>query len=190
MSLESVVRCAWDAYDREDYADMVACASQLVLAGDPWAVLGYFLRGMANEHWQGGPDECMRLAVSDYRTAATLAPHANAYQNLARALMKMGSARYEQAHRYLLEGWAFEESPELMLGFGHYFLTKPAPEPARAMSFYRRAAMRGRFRGFIVAAQICKSTGRPLQAALWNSARIVLAPLLWLTQGRRAMFEF
>ena len=31
---------------------------------------------------------------------------------------------------------------------------------------------------------------KPLQGALWSLARIVLAPLVWLTQGRRAMYEF
>ena len=188
--MEAVVEKAWSAYERKEYADMVAYASQLVCAGDPWAIQGYFLRGMANEHWEGGPEDRLRLAVNDDRAAAILAPHANAYQNLARSLMKMGVAHYDEAYRYLSEGWRFDESPELMLGFGWYFLTKPSPDLALALKFYRRAAMRGRYRGFVVAAQICRNMGKPLQAALWDIARIVLAPAIWLVQGRRAMFEF
>lgn len=190
MNLDAVVQSAWRAYDREKYGDMVLHASQLVSAGDPWAVQGYFLRGMANEHWVAGPEDRLRSAVSDYRAAAILAPHANAYQNLARALMKMGGSHYEEAYRYLLEGWKFEQTPELMLGFSNYFYTRPTPDLKQALTFSRRAAMRGRFRGFIVSAQICRSAGSPMQARLWDLARIVLSPVIWLAQGRRAMFQF
>ncbi|HEY9146387.1 MAG TPA: hypothetical protein VIN36_06840 [Thiobacillus sp.] len=130
------------------------------------------------------------MAVGDYRSAAILAPHANAFQNLARALMKLGPEHYDEAHRFLLEAWGFKKTPELMLGFGEYFLTKPVPDPERTLDYYRRAAMHGRFRGFIVAARICRDAGKPVQGALWDTARILLSPIIWLTQGRRAMFEF
>lgn len=190
MNLDPVIETAWRAYDREDYAGMVSYATRLVSAGDPWAVQGHFLRGMAHEHWEAGPDDRLQMAVSDYRSAAILAPHANAYQNLARALMKLGNEHYDEAHRFLLEAWSLKRNPELMLGFGKYFLTKPVPDPERALAFYRRAAMHGRFRGFVAAAQICRDTGKPFQGALWDATRVLLAPIIWLTQGRRAMFEF
>ena len=190
MRLEDVVEAAWNSYDREEYADMILHATRLVLAGDPWAGQGHFLRGMAYENWESGPGDRLQLAVNEYRRTAILAPHSAAYQSLARALMKIGATHYDEAYRHLLEASSFGESPELMLGFGKYFLTKPDPEPGTALVFYRRAAFRGRFRGFIAAAQICKSMGKPLEGALWGLARIFLAPLIWLTQGRRAMYEF
>ena len=190
VSMKDELEAAWKSYDDANYADMVAHASRLVLAGNPWAGQGHFLRGMAYENWEGGPEDRLRLAVNDYRRTAILAPHGAAYQNLARVLMKMGAANYDEAYRHLLEASAFGQSPELMLGFGKYFLTKPDPEPGQALMFYRRAALRGRFRGFIAAAQVCRSMDKPLQGALWSLARIVLAPLVWLTQGRRAMYEF
>jgi len=189
-SASDALKQAHLAYDRNDYAAMIDFSSQLVTAGDPWKVQGYFLRGMAYEHWLDGPEGRLRTAVDNFRTAAILAPHANAYQNLARALMKLGDSHYDEAYRLLLEGWEWEKSPELMLGLGHYFLTKPTPEPDQALEFYKRAALRGRFRGFMTAAAILRRTGKPVQALGWDVARISLAPILWLLQGRRAHFEF
>ena len=104
--------------------------------------------------------------------------------------MKMGGSHYDEAYRHLLEAWTFEKSPELLLGFGNYFLTKPAPDPGQALKFFRRAALRGRFRGFVAAGQVCRGMGKPLQGALWDLARIGFAPVIWLTQGRRATYEF
>ena len=145
MSMKDEREAAWKSYDEANYADMVAHASRLVLAGSPWAGQGHFLRGMAYENWEGGPEDRLRLAVNDYRRTAILAPHSAAYQNIARALMKMGAAHYDEAYRHLLEASACGQSPELMLGFGRYFHTKPDPELEQALVFYRRAALRGRF---------------------------------------------
>lgn len=153
-------------------------------------VQGYMLRGIAFENWHQSPESKIREAVSDYRSAAILAPSAAAYQYLARALMKSGENHYEEAHRFLQEGWELEKCPEILLGLGKYYLTKPAQDLDQAMLYYKRAAFNGRFCGFLATARIYRISGRPGLAFAWDMLRILLAPLVWITQGRRALFDF
>lgn len=190
MKLNEIWKLALVAYDRRNYEEMAVHASELIAAGAPWDAQGYHLRGLANELRCDGPGERLDAAISDYRQAAVLVPHPVSYQCLARALMKAGHSRYDEAYRFLLEGSKLELTPELLLGFGHYYSTQASPDLEKALAFFRRAAYRGRFRGFVAAAQLYRRTGSHVKAFAWDLARIVLSPVIWLLQGRHALFEF
>lgn len=190
MNFEQVLRDAQIADENEAYAEVIRLASHLIQAGDPWIVRGFMLRGSAYEHGSSDGVGDIAMAVQDFRQVSILAPHSLSYQCLARVLMKSGNDNYPSALRFLGEASSLGATPELYLGYAHYYQTCREPDLQLARKYFLRAALRGRFQGFFGYSHVSRMLGQPIRAAFVDAVRVVLGPFIWLVLGAKARYQF
>ena len=190
IDLDRIERDAEAAYGRADYPAVIALATQLVRAGEPWMTSGYLLRGWADENLADASEKDLENAIADFRRLAILAPGTPSLLNLARTLMKQGPTHYPAAWAFLGEASAMDHTPEVDLGFAEYHLGAPSGDLRLAQQHFLRAAMAGRFKGFFGYARASRLAGQPGRALLADCLRVVLGPLLWLLLGEKAQYQF
>lgn len=186
--LEAVSNKAEEALDRGEYAAVVAAATTLIEAGEPWLLDGLVRRALALEHWTEGPPDRLLTAADDWRATIELAPAAVAYRGLARILLKLGDR--EAAYDNLLEAESRGVTPETLLGFAQYHRTSVPPDLETAKAYFLRAALRGRSCGIRGYVEVAFELDQPGAAVVMTLGGLVATPLLALVLGERRHDDF
>ncbi|WP_125361619.1 hypothetical protein [Stenotrophomonas sp. 278] len=149
---------------------------------------GYTCQGMAFEDGGVDLDPDFDRSLDSYRRASLIAPNAVSFIHLARISLKRKD--YPSALRFLNISAEYEETPEVLLGFGHYFEDHLPKEASNAKSYFMKAALRGRFDGFFGYSRVARKLGQTFRAFLMDCCRVVSGPFIALAIGVRAQFKF
>lgn len=109
---------------------------------------------------------------------------------LARASMKRGHAHYNDAHQWLLELEEIEVTASTHLAWAWYYETSPTPDLQLARQRYVRAALRGRFWGFLGYSRVSRRMGERGRALGCDCLRVLVGPFLFLLLGARTQYTF
>lgn len=149
---------------------------------------GYSCRGMVFE--DGGLDVAIDLerSLDSYRRASLIVPCAVSFLHLARISLKQKD--FAQSWRFLEISSGYEVTPEILLGYAQWFEESVPMDAEKAMFYYWKAALRGRFAGFFGYSRVARSAGQPLRALSMDVLRILTGPLIALAIGVRAQYQF
>lgn len=172
--------------------DALKIGNDLVASDDEGDRLsGYLCRGLVYEDGGQGLQKDIEKSIYNYRQAALIAPNAISFCYLARASMKKGGeSGYSEALKYLQQAAESGVTPEVILGFAHYYRTKPDNDFESAKKFYLRAAFHGRYMGFFGYSEVSRQSGQNFRAAVVDVIRIFLGPFIALLIGVRAQDRF
>jgi len=152
---------------------------------------GYLCLGYAYEDLEAESGRNLERALGYYRQVSLLTPSPLPFLLMARVSMRVGGDEgFESALRYLQEVEKFGVTPELLLGFAHYYRFGSQKSLKKARDFYLRAATRGRFSGFLGYSDVARELNQKWRARLMDSLRVLLAPLIVVLIGRRAREAF
>jgi TPR repeat protein len=145
---------------------------------------GYLMRGAIFEYGPAGIRKDLSRAVSDYRMAAHLTPHADAHWSLGRALGKSGD--HKSAERFLLLAEEEGGSADLWVDIGKLYEAGPLQNTALALRYFRRAALSGRKEGIAGWSRVLRGSGRSVLGLIVRGVGVVATPLLLVVLGRKA----
>lgn len=171
------------ALDRGDFEAAVAAASLLVEGGQPSLLDGLSLRAFALEHWTDGPPDRLIRAADDWRRFVEIAPAQVSYLGLARVLLRLGER--DAGFENLLEAQRIKQTPEVLLGFAHYYRTASPPDIPKAKRYFLRAALRGRTQGMRGYAEVAYEQNHFFSCVAMILAATIATPLLALMLGER-----
>lgn len=149
---------------------------------------GYMCRGMVFEDGGDGIDIDLEKSLESYRRASLIAPGAITFLSMARVSIGLGD--FAGAYKFLQLSESYEVSPELLLGFAYYFEQVSPVNTEKAMDFYFRAAMKGRFAGFFGYSRVARTSGKNSKALLMDCLRLLTGPFIALAIGKRARYQF
>lgn len=151
---------------------------------------GYLLRGLIYEFGGNGISIDLVKAVENYRRASSLIHNSEVtpFLYLARASIKQGIDEYPSALKYVREASSISHTPEVDLAFASYY--EHIGDLEAAQTYYKSAALRGRFAGFFGISGLLRRRGKTLEAAIVDFCRILIGPLLFLLLGRAARSSF
>lgn len=187
--VSSDFRAAVRLLDKGEASKALALADSLVASIEETSRIdGYMCRGMIYEDGGDGVPVDLDRSMDSYRRASLIAPGAVAFLSLARVSLRRKHC--DEAFRFLNESASFEISPETLLGYGHYFEECESVGSEKAMRYFFKAAIRGRFAGFFGYSRVSRAAGRNFRALLMDCARIALGPFIALAIGARARYQF
>ena len=149
---------------------------------------GYMCRGMVFEDGGDGIEIDLKKSLDSYRRASLIAPGSITFMSMARVSLGLGD--YSEAYKFLQLSRSYEVTPELLLGFALYFELSYPADPEKAMDYYFKAAMKGRFAGFFGYSRVARASGRRLKAFLMDCLRLLTGPFIALAIGARARYQF
>lgn len=159
------------------------------LLADPDAsrkLSGHLCLGLVLEEGGSGVAQDLDAALVHYAEATAMAGGSLTSCYQARATMKKGPEYYDSAIEFLEKAQALGDDPEVLLGFAHYYRTKPNPQIELAKRFYLRAALRGRFAGFMGYSEVSRQVGQRGRALAMDIVRVSCGPFLTIFLGGAA----
>lgn len=182
-------RVATRLLGEREASQALAIAEALVASDDVEDRLdGYMCRAFVYEDGGKGVQIDLVRSMNDFRQASILSPGAITYLNLARIALKR--KRFSESLKFLELSASYEVSPELMLGYGHYFEECEPMDAVRAKKYFFQAAGYGRFAGFFGYSRVARKAGQHFRALGMDCTRVSLGWLIALAIGARAQFKF
>ena len=173
-----------------NYSRLAVLAPALIAEGGRFLISGYLYLGIAYENGDSELEVDIDRAVNAYRQLVLLVPCTESYIYLARAMMKRGNESYGDFHKYLSEARKYGTSAILDLGFAEYYKTKKDPDYALSRTYFKRAALRGRFRGFFGYSECSRLMGQPVNALAVDVLRVMTGWMFYLVAGGKTKEQF
>ena len=179
------------AYKKGEMNEFFKLSERLISSNDFHdQVSGYMMKGVFYEISGDHIEKNLECAINNYRIASYMKPEVYAYLFLARALMKQGEngvpGAHEAALRYIDEATSIRHTQEADIAYARYYEGLYTPNYTKAVFYYKRLILSGRFAGFFGYSSVLKKTGHPVYALLIDCARIVLGPFFFLILGKKA----
>ncbi|MCA0199154.1 MAG: hypothetical protein LCH59_13725 [Proteobacteria bacterium] len=185
MKYRSPYAEAAEALRAKDGVALMKKAVELIGSdSDPYRAAGYLLRGGLYEYGATGICRDLDKSIDDYRQATLLSDDAISNWYMGRVLLKSGC--HLQARKFLEIACREAHPPDVEIDMGRLYERGLLEDDGLALSYFRKAAIRGRVGGIKGCIRVLINRGDKggqIFASLLAVLYIISIPAIWIVFG-------